>query len=354
MLDWQYYHNSLRDWIAAAAVLAAIVIVLATARQVLTRRLGRASAGVGGVDSPRPLLASLVRRTRYFFLLAIAIAAASLELVLPPRAETAVRAFAIVAVLLQIAVWGDELVAFALRAYMSRRSTPSGEDAAANAESRATLDVLSVIARGVLWVLILLVALDSLGIRVTTLIAGLGVTGVALALAVQNILGDLFAALAIILDKPFVVGDWIAVDTLSGSVDHIGLKTTRVRALAGEQIVFSNADLLKSRVRNFRRIRERTVVLALTLDPSTPPDRAAQVPEILRGVITGQPGVRFDRSHVTRPSDYGLATETVYTVLTPDYIEYMDAQQAVTIGALRALNDAGIKIATPGVSVVRV
>ena len=352
MLDWQYYHNPLRDWIAAAGVLVGTLIVLAAVRRILLRRVRRRSDAES--EPPREtLIADLIRRTRYFFLFALGLQAASLQLVLPPRVESLVRGYAILAVLFQLALWGDEIVAWALRAYVTRRSTPSGEDAAAAAESRATLKVLSVVARGILWVLILLVALDSLGIRVTTLIAGLGVTGVALALAVQNILGDLFAALAIILDKPFVVGDWIAVDTMSGSVEHIGLKTTRVRALAGEQIVFSNADLLKSRVRNFRRIRERTVVLTLILDLSTAPDRAALVPQLMRECITRQPGTRFDRSHVTRPGNAGLETETVYTVLTPDYVQFLDAQQAVTVSALRALADNQIKLAAPGVTVVK-
>lgn len=347
VLDWQYYHNTVREWLNAAAILFAVTLTLALVRQVIVRRLRHDAARPHEDSSGADLVgADFVRRTNLLFLLALGLAAASLDLTLPPRVEAFVRAFTIVALLLQLGVWGDGLVKVLLTRYVARQ-TAAGEGGGI-AASRTTVAALGVFMRAVLWLLLLLVGLDSLGVRVTTLITGLGVTGIALALAVQNILGDVFAALSIVVDKPFVDGDAITVDGFSGTVEHIGLKTTRVRAYTGEQIVFSNADLLKSRIRNFRRLRHRTTTLLLTLDASAPAHAIAQLPAIIRDVVTGVPQVRFDRSHVTVPAGGGIGVETVYTVLSADYGAFLDAQQAITVGVLGRLPTLGLALASPG------
>ena len=139
--------------------------------------------------------------------------------------------------------------------------------------------VLRFVAKLILWALLLLMALDNLGVNVTALITGLGIGGVAVALALQNVLGDLLASLSIVLDKPFVIGDAITVDTLTGTVESIGLKTTRLRAVSGEQLVFANSDLLKSRIHNWKRMAERRVVARLRRRrTSTPPDAVERIP----------------------------------------------------------------------------
>jgi small-conductance mechanosensitive channel len=353
VLDWQYYHNTLREWVVAAAILIGVFATLAVVRRLIVRRLRYDAArrrDGGRVDS---LAADLAHRTGALFFVALGVYTASLDLTLPPPVETVLRAFTIMAVLLQVGLWGDGLVMFGLQRYVARRSTPSGDDDDGVAASRTTVAALGVLVRAVLWILVILVALDSLGVRVTALITGLGVTGIAIALAVQNILGDLFAALSIVIDKPFVVGDAIAVDTVSGVVEHIGLKTTRVRAQTGEQVVVSNADLLKSRIRNFRRLRERTSTFVITLDPASPTDAVSRIPGLLRELIQTHSGVRFGRSHVTPPTLNGIGIETVYTVLSPDYGQFMDVQQAISVGLLTRLADAGLKLATSGgVSIV--
>jgi small-conductance mechanosensitive channel len=356
VLDWEYYHNTVRDWLTALAILACVFVLLTIVRKVAHRRLLRkAPPALRGARARESLLTLIVRRTRYFFLFAIALGLASLSLTLPPRWEQMVRGIAIVAFLLQIAIWGDGIIGVVLHFYIAGRSTPSGDDAGdGGAASRTTVAALGVVARIVLWILIGLIALDSLGVHVTTLIAGLGVTGIALALAVQNILGDLFAALSIVLDKPFVVGDPIAVDGLGGTVERIGLKTTRVRSNSGEQIIFSNGDLLKSRIRNYRRLRERTITLAITLDQTATAKAIGSVPPLIREVVQAQPGVRLSRSHVTIPTSQGIATETVYVVESPDYTAYMDAQQAITLGILSRLNETGASLAAAGgVTIIR-
>ncbi len=347
MLDWQYYHNTLREWLSTVAIFVAVTLTLTIARNLIVRRLRHSADVLHGMGSTDHVAADFVRRTNVVFLLALGLAAGSLYLTLPPRVDATVRAFTIIALLLQLGLWCDGLVKVLLTRYVTRQSAVTDGEGGI-AASRTTVAALGIFMRAVLWILLLLVGLDSLGVRVTTLITGLGVTGIALALAVQNILGDLFAALSIVVDKPFIDGDSITVDNLSGTVEHIGLKTTRLRSTTGEQIVFSNADLLKSRIRNFRRLRERTSTLTVTLDQAAPPAAVARVPLMFREAVEAVPRVRFERSHITVPSAAGIGVETVFTVLSPSYGAFMDAQQAITMGMLTRLDALGVSLARSG------
>jgi small-conductance mechanosensitive channel len=208
--------------------------------------------------------------------------------------------------------------------------------------------------RGLLWVVILLVALATLGVNVTALITGLGVGGVAIALAVQNILGDLFGALSIVLDKPFVVGDTIAVDQITGTVEHIGLKTTRLRALSGEQVIISNADLLRSRIRNFKRQTERRIAFTFAVAPETSAETAARIPAVARAAVERitEPALRFERAHFVRTVEAGLEYEVVYHVPTPDYTLYLDAQQRINLELLREIRALGASFSAAARTVV--
>jgi len=175
---------------------------------------------------------------------------------------------------------------------------------------------------------------------------------VAIALAVQNILGDLFAALSIVFDKPFDVGDSIAVDQAQGTVERIGLKTTRIRSISGEQIIISNSELLKSRIRNYKRQLDRRVVFTTDVTYDTPPEVIAGIPGMIREVISAQQPVRFDRSHFTQYTDSALRVETVYHVLDADYGRYLDIQQTINLELLRRFNAAKIEFAFPTRSIV--
>jgi len=210
-----------------------------------------------------------------------------------------------------------------------------------------TVAALSFISKVVLWSIVLLLALENLGFDVTALVAGLGVGGIAVALALQNILGDLFASLSIVLDKPFLVGDYIVVDSLQGTVEHIGLKTTRVRSLSGEQIIFSNADLLKSRVRNFKRMQERRVAFAFGVTYQTTEAQLTAIPAIVRGVVSAQRDTRFDRTHFQAIGESALTFEAVYYVTNPDYTAFMDIQQAINLALLQRFREEGIVFAYP-------
>jgi small-conductance mechanosensitive channel len=195
--------------------------------------------------------------------------------------------------------------------------------------------------------MVLLLTLDNLGIDITALVAGLGIGGVAVALAVQNILGDLFASLSITLDRPFVIGDFLIVGDFMGSVEYIGIKSTRLRSLSGEQIIISNSDLLGSRVRNYGRMHERRVVFVTSITYETPEEHLERIPGLIREIIESQPNTRFDRSHFARHAAASLDFETVYYVLSPNYNQYMDTQQAVNIRLHRELKQLGVEFAYP-------
>jgi small-conductance mechanosensitive channel len=335
-LEWQFYHNSVRAWVVAGVAFLVIGLTLYIARTMIARRLGKIAERTATIADDA--VVDLLRRTRHFFIIAASVAGATLFLDLPARALAVGRVLGTIALILQIAIWGNGLISFWFKSYAEQKAD-------SDISSRTTIAAFSFVARATLWVMLALVALNRLGYDVTALITGLGVGGIAIALAVQNILGDLFGALAIVVDKPFVVGDSISVDTVSGTVEHIGLKTTRLRSVSGEQVIFSNADLLKSRIRNHKRMQERRVLFTLGVTYDTPPDVIARIPTIIREAVEAQSPVRFDRSHFSGYGETALNFETVYFVTTPDYLTYMNINQAVNLTLLRRFAAEGIQFA---------
>ena len=321
----------------ALGIAAAVFLVLLSARQIVVRRLGKvAEKTATGLDD---LVVALARSTQTLVIAVVALYAGSLYVALQPGQERTLRMVAEVVIFIQIALWSSVAIDF----WVARQRRRMDHDAT----SVALAGVLRFVGKAVLWTLLLLMALDNLGVNVTALITGLGIGGVAVALALQNVLGDLLASLSIVLDKPFTLGDAITVDNLTGTVESIGLKTTRLRAVSGEQLVFANSDLLKSRIHNWKRMAERRVVLAFGVPHGTPPDAVERVPGMLRGLIEAQDLVRFERAHFKGPGSSSLDFEAVYWLLTPDYTAFMDRQQAIGLGLLRAFEREGIAFVSP-------
>ncbi len=331
----------LEDWLWAAGIALFALLAAALVKRLLLRRLAPlAERTAASFDD---LLVRLLRRTLWPLVAIPALTLGTEALALPAGAHAALRTATVLALLLQMAVWGGAGIDF----WVERSNRLD-----ADRSSAALVGVLRFLGKVVLWSLLLLVALDNLGVNVTALIAGLGVGGVAVALATQNILGDLFASLSIAIDKPFVLGETIGVGDFVGTVESVGLKTTRLRSQSGEQLVFANGDLLQSRLRNFKRMSERRVVLAFGVAPGTPADDLARVPDLLRGLIERQSPVRFERAHLKGLGPSSLDFEAVYWVLSPDHNLFMDVQQAVLLGLLAGLKDQGIELAAPAPAVV--
>ena len=322
-----------------AAALAGIVSYLALklAASVLIARVEALSKRTS--TQADDILADALRATRPWILAAVAALVALEVLELPTRWDERVRHLWFVVLVLQLALWVSRAVMLLMQQQLQRHAKVP--------QSSASATLLGWGLQTALWTTVLLAVLANLGVNITALVTSLGVGGIAVALAVQNILGDLFASLAIALDKPFEVGDAIAVNNISGTVESVGLKTTRIRAPGGEQIVMSNADLLKSAVSNYKRQSQRRIEFRFTLSLATAADEARAVPGIVQQLVEAQPHVRFDRAHLKRISDTALEYEVVYVVLQSDYKIYMDAQQEICLALLARLQAEGIALAAP-------
>jgi small-conductance mechanosensitive channel len=338
MLDQVFYGNTLRTILLALGAAVFAYVVLRLVRVGLLRSLKRISRRTSVHFDDYAV--EVIRATRGWFLVALALRAGSLMLRLPADDRTLVGRLVALTLLLQLAIWGR----VAIRVYVSGHIAARVEEDAAIVTTMRTIGFLATVA---LWAILLLMALGTLDIEIAPLVAGLGIGGVAVALAVQNILGDLFASLSIVLDKPFVYGDPIGVGEFTGSVEHVGLKTTRLRSITGEQLVFSNSDLLQSRIRNYKRMQERRVVATLGVVYGTEPETLAALPALLREIIEATPDVRFDRAHFRTFGPSSLDLELVYYVLTPEYGVFMDRQQAINLEILRRFNARGIDFAYP-------
>jgi small-conductance mechanosensitive channel len=316
------------SWVVALGVVTGGTLLLSAVKALFERRLAtRAPLTPNRVDD---LLLALARRT-------------TAVVAFPARFASIARAAAGLVCIVQVGVWASLTIRDVVERRLERATSDGGLHHHQTLVRLATLGL-----RLALWTIVLLVALDNLGVNITALVTGLGVGGVAIALATQNILGDLFASVSILLDKPFVPGDFIAVDGHMGTVERVGIKTTRVRALAGEEIVFANGDLLKSRLHNYRSQRERRIQFRISVAVETPPDVAEKIPGLLRDIVERQgPRVRFDRAHLAVLGDVALVFEIVYVVLEPDYALYMDVQQGINFAILRELPAAGAPLAHP-------
>lgn len=334
--------NTLLDWLIALAItIGAFLALLITARILK----GRAKALRNRLpDAAGDVLVRLTGHVTTIGLLAIAIYLGSLRLALTGVASNVLRVLVVLAIAAQAVVWGNQIVNFATDLFLRRKQSDDGRQDAALATS---LGVVRWLALVLVYSLIALLALQNMGVDITALVAGMGITGIAVALAVQKILGDLFSSLSIVLDKPFVVGDFIVVGDMMGTVERLGVKTTRVRSLSGEQLVFGNTDLLSSRIRNYKRMDTRRVVLKLGVTYQTPPDRLEEAVRIVREGIESQERARFDRCHFSAFADSSLTIEAVYYVLSADYNVYMDVHQAIQFHVLRRFNDEGIDFAYP-------
>lgn len=338
LLQRVVWGNTVQAWLKALVVWLAALAVLRFVQGIVRRR-ATLLAEQRDSDLARGV-AALAAATTWWFLLVTAAFLAGLAVELAARPRLILHSAAIVALVLQGGIWGNVFLTITIARYARRRLET-------DAATATTLGALAFLAKLALWVIVVLLILQNLGVEVTALIAGLGLGGVAVALAAQNILGDLFASLSIILDKPFVLGDFIIVGDNLGTVEHIGLKTTRLRSLSGEQIIFSNNDLLQSRIRNFKRMYQRRMEFTVSVTYGTPAETAAEIPALLRHIVESQPQTRFDRAHLKVLGEFALLYEVVYFVTVPEYNVAMDTRQAINLAILQAFAERGIEFAYP-------
>ncbi|MBQ5946888.1 mechanosensitive ion channel family protein [Massilia sp. ST3] len=333
--------NPVTDWLIALVAAVAVAAGLDAVKAILVRRIRSLTAE--RASRPRGVLVAALSSTRLLVLAILGLYAGASLLALPDKAQLFIGRAAIAAILVQCAIWGDHGV----RSWLASTRAQQADDPGRATSSAA----IGFLLRVLLWAVVVLMILDNLGVNITTLVASLGIGGIAVALAVQSILGDLFASLSIVLDKPFVIGDFIIVDNAMGTVEHVGLKTTRVRSLGGEQIVFSNAALLKSRIHNLRRMEARRVVFGLEVSHETPEPSLRALPGLIEAIVAAQPQVRFDRAHFKGMTAPAFSYEVVYFVDTADYRVFMDVQQEIYLRIVAMLAEQGVKLALPAQTV---
>ena len=328
--------NSVRAYVLALVYFVILVGVFWLGQRLAVRRLNRlAERTKNDLDDALAGAISAVRPPVYS-LLALYVAARSLAL--NDLWQRVVDILFVGVLVYQVVHSVQSLINYAVTKRMAETE---------EAHTRAVINLLSIATKVGLWTLAILFALSNFGVNVTSLIAGLGIGGIAVALAAQNILGDLFGALVIYFDKPFVHGDFVVAGEHKGTVEHVGIKTTRLRALDGEEVVIANKELTDATVRNFRRMEERRVAFDIGVTYDTSKTVLEKIPMMVAAVVGGVPETRFDRAHFREFGDSALIFEVVFKVTTREYEKYMDAREAVNLGIVEAFEREGIEIAFP-------
>lgn len=337
LLDRVYYHNTVRDYIIVlAAILIGILLVKFLKRSILLRLVKWTESTETRLDNY--LIESFSRfgiPVLYFLIIYFSLN----YLTLTERAGNILEIAITVVVTIMVIRLLISVILLIIRSYLNRRHP--------DRDTVNELGAISLIVNFIIWFIGLGFLLDNMGYDLTAVIAGLGVGGIAVALAAQNILGDLFNYFVIFLDKPFEVGDFLIVDDKSGTVEHIGVKTTRIKTLSGEQLVFANSDLTSSRIHNFKRMQRRRIVFTIGVTYQTSYENLEKIPGVLKSIVQRQKEVEFDRAHFKTYSDSSLSFEVVYYALNSDYTFYMDTQQAINLAIYKEFASMGVDIAYP-------
>ena len=339
MMDSQFLGNTAQNYLVAAAVFLGVLVGLPIAKAIILRHLKAVSKRTANDfdDLLHDLLRRIVGQLVY---LSTALYCAALFLTLPDNLGRLLQGLLIVILTIKVAQVLQGLVAYGVRKWAEQvtKDDPTGG---------AMVKNMTWLVRLIIWTATLLFILDNLGINVTAFVASLGIGGIAIALAAQSVLGDVFSGFAILVDKPFQAGDFIIVGDLLGTVEHVGFKTTRILSLFGEQLIFSNSDLTSSRIRNYGRMRERRVQFSVGVIYQTSVENVKAIPPMIKRIIEEHQRVRFDRAHFKSFGDFALIYEIVFWVLTPDYNAFMDLQESINFRLIEEFKKAGIEFAYP-------
>ena len=341
VLQYEFLGNPVMNWGLALLTFLVTLTVLPIVRGfIAARRRAWTASGRLQIHRAIELTTLLVERTSRVFLFAVALFLASRHLTFAPRLERGIEIVIVCLFWFQAGLWCMAAVRFGIE---RRRAQSASMDAILT----GSMDVILFCAGLIIWAMVMLLALDNLGVQIKPLLAGLGIGGIAIALAVQTVLSDLLASMSIALDKPFVIGDSLTIDDFQGTVEHIGVKSTRLRSLSGEQIIIANADIIKARVRNFGRMGDRRALFQFGVSYDTPTSVLAEIPGEVRRIVESQPNTRFDRCHFLTYGDTALQFELVYFVTKPDFAVYADTQQKINLTLLDRLRAMKVQLAAP-------
>jgi small-conductance mechanosensitive channel len=341
MADIVIWENSLASWLSALISFVGVYLFLVILLKLVKSRL---NAVLKKNDKlPTSYFLPFLEHTKNFFLLILSLYIASIWVFLSEKPGTYLRTIFMIALWIQVGIWVNHLII----KFIDMRNLKE-----TNGEDKTTMNAIKTVLRIVLWSVVLILVIDNIpGIEITALVTSLGIGGIAVGLAVQNILGDLFASLSITLDKPFVINDFIQVDNYIGTVEKIGLKSTRIRSLSGEQLIFSNSDLLNSRIQNFKRLERRRNIFKLGVLYQTTPEQLRKIPEIIKNIFSKYEDITLDRIHLSDFGDFSINFELVYWVESSDFTFNMDMKQSILLEIFDEFIDNEIEFAYPTQSI---
>lgn len=338
-LDTLFWRNPLQDWLTAFGVVLGLGIIMTLMRIVVQRRLHRLAQMELVLKFP---ITRFVGSLWLPVLWVVALYIGSQYVTLKKAPTHLLEGVLMVALVAQGALWLNLL----LTHWIETKS--ADQIKRGQAGTATTLRTVGFLGRLAIGSLAALVMLDNLGVNVTALVAGLGVGGIAIALAAQNILSDLFASLSIVVDRPFVIGDYIVFDTeYKGHIEHVGLRSTRIRAISGEELIVPNSALLKANIRNYKRLHQRRVELLLGVTYSTSATKIEKIPTLLQQIIEDTPHARFERAYFKTFGDFALTIELVYDVVHKDHDMFVAAQHQVNLAIMRRFAKHKIDFAFP-------
>lgn len=336
-LEQSYIGNTVQEYLLVLGAILLGVLLIKIVKRVVLKRIEKL-IGQTETDVDDYLFESFdkfVVPIVYFSIIYVAVGTLNLS----GFVENAIEAAFIVIITYFSVRLISSIVLLGLRKYVRRQE--NGE------EKIKQLGGVMLIINIIIWALGFVFLFDNLGYDVTAIITGLGIGGIAIALAAQNILGDLFNYFVIFFDRPFEIGDFLVIGDKNGVVEKIGIKTTRIRTLSGEELVFSNADLTNSRIHNYKKMQRRRILFSVGVTYETPAEKLRQIPGILKEIVESKELVDFDRAHFKSFGDSSLDFEIVYYINSADYAVYMDIQQDYNFQIYEKFEEMGVDIAFP-------
>ncbi|MEO8403397.1 MAG: mechanosensitive ion channel domain-containing protein [Chitinophagaceae bacterium] len=329
--------NTIKDWLIAAGIIAGCLLMAKLVQKIVVVRMHKAASRTASTIDD--FIVSLLQRSVMPYVYILTVYAGLNYLAIDSRIFKILH----VAILVTTVFFVIRSISATLAYFFQRFTSKNAKAPAQQNQAKGILLIVNII----IWIIGAIFLVDNLGYNITTIITGLGIGGIAIALAAQAILADLFSYLVIFFDKPFETGDFIIIGDKMGTVEYIGIKTTRLRALSGEQLIVSNTDLTNSRVQNYKRMEKRRVVYSIGVVYETSPDKLKSIPATIKKIVEVQPDTQFDRTHFTGFGDFSLTFEVVYYILSADYNLYMDRQQAINLAIFQAFDKAEIEFAYP-------
>jgi len=342
ILNTTFLDNTFLSWLIAAAIMMASVIIVKTLKVVVIKRLK--NWALNTKTTWDNFIIEVVDKSVLPILYISAFYFALQTLKLPENIDKVID----IAYMFAFTYFILKIISAAFKKFIYSFIQRSEESESKQKQAGGLIAIVNII----IWICGIIFLIDNMGYNVTTLIAGLGVGGIAIALAAQAVLGDLFSYFVIFFDRPFEIGDFVQLGPDNGIIEYIGIKTTRIRTLSGEQLICSNTDLTNSRLRNYKRMEKRRVVFSLGVTYQTTHSQLSEIPNIVKGIVSSKPQLQFDRGHFSGYGDFSLNFEFVYYVLDADYNLYMDNQQEVYLEIFSAFEKQGIDFAYPTQTIV--